>query len=193
MKRQVSLNFSAASLAMARDGPRPRMNSDPRSSGRPQISSASGSSRRRSPCARCSGRSSKALQQAPDRPANARAAAGRRRPRRRRSSWRRRCFRARRRCRWRARRPRRAASRAVLVRAMASAPPALADLGRRDDVGAFAGLADRDGGRVRELQPGAVDRADRRTERRRPGRRRSARSHISGRTPHDPTSRARPS
>ena len=35
----------------------------------------------------------------------------------------------------------------------------------RDDIGALAGLRDGDAGRLRELQPGAIDRGDRRAER----------------------------
>ena len=54
---------------------------------------------------------------------------------------------------------------AVLVMAMVSAPPSRAALGHRHDVRALARLRDGDAGRLRELQPGAIDRGDRRTER----------------------------
>ena len=186
---QVSLNFSAASLAMATDGPRPRMNSEL------SVVERAGelpSSRRRSPCAKCSGSSPSAASNAvvagPVRqqrePGDGRVDEGLGRGDA--------LFRAGGRCRSRGRDAAPAASPAVLVMAMVSAPPALRRLGHGDDVRALARLRDGEAGRA--LQLAAWRRRSRRStgRARRPGCRRSARSHISGRRRHGRTSRARP-
>ena len=184
---QVSLNFSAASLAMASDGPRPRTKSELALSER---SASLASSRSRRPCEMLR-QSAKGGAAAPSssvpcarsaRPATTEltkdlvAATLFSGPAAMSIAWSRR------------RRQRRVGGVGERDRQRAAVARRL---GHGDDVGALAGLRDGEAGRA--VRASASRRRSRRaTDRaRRPECRRSARSHISGKTRHGRTSRAR--